>query len=651
MIPSVDARMRNAAGCKPRLVCAQPASIGGAFDRRSPDVLTRARTLEIQEIPTDIIRQSAQGGGWPVGASRGTRAQMRQRPGLLLLISLLAGCGEELSPLVVARCQSDLECGEGKVCELGECKPKDAVSCQAVTGGEAILQPGPPLVEFGQVGQATTFRDLTLRNIGNCTLTIFEAYFDSEDRSPFQCAGCSADAFPIELFPLRDQTLELAFTPAGVGQFRDELILLSDDAEYPEIRVPVRARFTGIPEPHVLPEELEFGYVPVGRTVTQQVQITNRGTGEASLLVTKIEIQPTGTTSYSFEPALAEPVELIPLSINNNSSIIANVRYHPREVGKHEAELVITTNLQRNNIIRVPLHGTSETPPKIGVSPESIQFGGVPIGTTNAQTLTIVNEGGSPLNIRYRWGGTGLSTDLSALPQLVPPVEPGQFTELQVLVTATAIGPITGLLILETNDPSRPTVTIPVSAEGQDVIGQQVVKIEMNYENGDNSFFDNDFRNVDMTLESPFGLVCNKQAPNPSNWGPHGTPSWIGLGPTEEPERVVLFGATQDGNYRVMVQYMEDCASLPSGVLSAILGLSIDVIIGVVIGVPVPGVDGGAISDIIDDICFDHASSTVTLTVYFNGQIIAEVPTVLSRKGDYRYPIELVRSGGVFSVR
>jgi hypothetical protein len=575
---------------------------------------------------------------------------VRTAHGIATILLCLAGCGEELEPLVLARCQSDAECGSGKVCEVGECKSKDTVSCQAVMGGHAILQPGPPLVELGQVGPATSFADLTLRNIGNCTLTIFEASFEQGAASPFQCSGCVPTAFPIELFPLRETKLEIAFTPNGVGTFRDELVLLSDDAEYPEVRVPVRARFIGEPMPHVLPAELQFGFVPVGRNAVQQVQITNRGTGEASMLVTKVEIVPTGTTSYSFMPELTESIELLPVSVDRASALSINVRYHPREVGKHDAELVVTTNLARGNILRIPLHGTSETPPKISVSPENIQFGGVPIGTTNALPLTIVNEGGSPLNVRYRWGGTGLSTDLSALPQIVPAVPPGQFTELQVLVTATSPGPITGLLILETNDPSRPTVTVPVSADGQDVAGAQVVKIEMNYENGTDSFFDNDFRNVDLTLESPFGLVCNKQNPSPMGWGPHGTPSWIGLGPTEEPERIVLFGAQQDGNYRVMVQYMEDCASIPSGVLSAILGIGIDILISTLLGAPT-GVDPAQISDIIDDICLDHSSSTITLTIYVNGQIIAEVPTVLNRKGDYRYPIELVRTGGVFSVR
>ena len=233
----------------------------------------------------------------------------------------------------------------------------------------------------------------------------------------------------------------------------------------------------------------------------------------------------------------------------------------------------------------------------------------------------------------------------------MPPIPPGQYTELQVFVTATAPAPITGLLILETNDPVRPTVTVPVSADGEDVVGAQVVKIEMNYENGENSFFDNDFRNVDMTLENPFGLVCNKQLPSPTNWGAFGTPTWLGLGATEEPERVVLVGAQQDGVYRVMLNYVEDCASLPSAVASAILGIGIDVLIGAVLGTAIPGLSGDRISEVIDQICFDHESSSVTITVYVNGQIIREIPTRLSRKGDFNYPVDLVRQNGQFTVR
>ena len=579
---------------------------------------------------------------------------MRRQQVLLILAGLLApGCGDEATPLVIARCQSDAECGAGNVCEGGACVPKDNVSCGKVAGGMPILQPGPPLMEFGEVSDATTFRGLTLRNIGTCTLTVFEARFASEDpASPFACPTCAEDLFPLELFPFREVPLEMTFTPSGVGDFRDELLLLSDDVEYPEIRVPVRARFAGVPEPNALPGEIEFGYVPQGRTVTEGVRITNRGTGTAKLIITKIEIQPTTTTAFSLEEEiLAEPIELTPLIADRNSGHTINVRYHARDIGRHHAELVVTTNKPRNGILRIPLRGTSQTPAKITFSPDEVRFGAVPIGRTNALPLTIVNEGGSPLIVRYHWGGVGLSTDLSVLPQLVPPIQPGQYTELQVFVTATAPTAITGLLILETNDPLRPTVTIPVSADGEDVLGAQVVKIEMNYENGQNSFFDNDFRNVDMTLENPFGLICNKQNANPTNWMNFGQATWLGLGATEEPERIVLFGATQDGVYRVQLNYVEDCSSLPSAIVSSILGIGIDVLIGALLGTAIPGLSGDRISEVIDQICFDHSSSSVSVTVSVNGMVIAEIPTNLSRKGDFKYAVDLVRQNGMFTVR
>jgi hypothetical protein len=564
---------------------------------------------------------------------------------------LLGACAEDPTPLVIARCASDLECGAGKVCEAGECVPKDNVSCASVQGGQAILQPGPPLVEFGEVDDATFFRRVVLRNIGNCTLTLFEANFEGEERSPFECPGCTPDRFPLELFPFREAEVELAFTPAMTGAFRDNLILLSDDAEFPEIRVPVRARFAGVPVPSVLPQELQFGYVPQGRTDRLTVKVANRGTGTAKLVVTAIELEATSTTSFALDTELTEPVEIAPLNQDREAGYEITVKYAPRDINRHLATLVIRTNLSRNGVIRVPLAGTSQTPAKVSVSPTEIRFGEVPLGTSTALPLTIVNEGGSPLEIRYKWGGTGLSTDLSALPQLVPATAPGRFTELNVFVTATAPREITGLLILETNDPARPTITIPVSAQGRDVIGAQVVKVDMGYENGDDSFFGNDFRNVDLTLENPFGLVCNKQNANPTNWGGFGQCSWVGLGATEEPERVVLAGAQQDGTYRVMVTYAEDCASLPTALLSGILGLSIDVILGAILGAPVPGLDPSQISDVIDDICFDKESSTVTLQISINGSTVREVTANLGRKGDYTYPINLVRQNGVFTVQ
>ena len=567
----------------------------------------------------------------------------------LSLLSSLWACDEDTSPTVfVARCADDASCPEGEVCIDGECTPRDALSCQANEGLTAILQPGPPVIDFGHVGSGTSDRPVTLRNIGDCTLTVFEAYFETEGESKFECPFCAPENFPLELFPFREHDLMVFFTPEGVGHYEDTLVLLSDDTEFSEIRIPLRARFDGVPEPVAVPESLDFDYAPVGRTLSKTLEIQNRGTGTAPLSVTSMEIQTSTDTAFSFEPDLLEPVTLKPILTDPGESYLINVRYHPKEIGIHTGDLVVTTN---QGTLHIPLSGSSQTPPSIKTSPERIEFGPVPLGQTTALPLTILNEGGTPLRVSYRWGGTGLSTDLSALPRIVPAIAPGSFTELQVLVTATSPTPITGLLLLETNDPSRPSVTIPVSADGEDVVGAQVIKIDMNFENGDDSFFDDDFRNVDMALENPFGLICNKQNANPTNWGAFGTPSWIAFGPKEEPERIVLPDAAQDGTYRVVLSYIEDCASVPSGVVASLLGISVEALLAYLTGGASVGITAGQVSDIIDDICFDNASSAVTVTVYVNGQIVAEQPVTMGRKGDFQYAVDLVRQNGTFTVQ
>jgi hypothetical protein len=177
-----------------------------------------------------------------------------------------------------------------------------------------------------------------------------------------------------------------------------------------------------------------------------------------------------------------------------------------------------------------------------------------------------------------------------------------------------------------------------------------VVKLEMTYDNGSDNAFDSDVRNVDMTLEHPFGYVCNKQTPNPMNWGNYGSCSWLAFAPKEEPERIILADSRQDGRYRVMVSYQEDCASIPTQLLAGLLGISVEVLIGYLSGgaIPIPGSD---IGNLIQNVCLDKKGTTVTIKVFINGNLVAERNKALGRKGDTSYVLDLVRSGGTFSVQ
>ncbi|MBI3185335.1 MAG: choice-of-anchor D domain-containing protein [Myxococcales bacterium] len=566
--------------------------------------------------------------------------------GLLVLTALVFG-GCQSDKLIAAACREDSDCEAGLLCDKFECVSEKSKSCEVVVDGNPVLQPSPHVVSFGELDVLEGTQTIGLHNIGNCTLTVFEASLSGGASSPFSCEVCASGGFPMDIFPNRSRPLELSFKAPLVGSFDDELVILSDDREFPELRVPVHARFLGVPDLNVAPNPIDFGFVAQGRASQKQVQVTNRGTGTAPIVVQSIELSPKGTQDFTLSEVPAEAVTLNPIARDSTSLLTVQLQYHPRSIGKHQAELLVTTSKGQVN---VPVLGNAETPPKLTYSPSSIDLGQVPLGQSNFLPLTLVNEGGAPLVVSYSWGGPKPSTDLFATPQVVPPIAAGAYLEMQVAVTATGLGPISGMLMLSTNDPSRPSVTIPVTAEGVPGAGPEVVKLEMYFENGSNSAFDNDMRNVDMTLEHPYGYVCNKSDPKPTNWGNYGNPSWIAFAPKEEPERIVLANSTQDGTYRVMLQYMEDCSSLPTALMAGILGISVEVLVGALTS-GVGQVNGQDVAKLIENVCLSHSNTNATVKAYVNGTLVLEKTVTLNKKGDSLYAADLIRAGGKFSAK
>ncbi len=561
----------------------------------------------------------------------------------------LAACSEPPTPLVKARCQTDEDCDQGLLCEDGICVPRDAFRCDAVSSGMAILQPAPHIVDFGGVGATQTEQEITLRNIGDCALTVFEVNFGTGAESPFTCDGCGEESFPIEIFPMREHSLKVSFAPPGVGSFADRLLILSDDAEFPELQVPLRAHFDGVPELRATPREIEFGYVAVGREGARTLRLANTGNGTARLGIKAVRIDPSSSDAFSVEGSPAETFQLEPLEVDQRSGLTVTVLYHPREIGSHEAYAVIETDSESVGVVSLPLRGTSETPPVLSVSPGQVVFGEAQLGRTVIERITVVNQGGSPLMISHRWA-SGFSTDFVAQPAAVEPIDPGSFIEVEILLTPTATGQLSGVLVLESNDPSRASISIPVSATGVNQLGTQVVKIELAYENGSDSAFDEDLRNVDLTLEHPYGFVCNKHEPSPQNWDEFGTPSWLAYGPKEEPERIILVDPQRDGTYRVMLQYVQDCSALPTDLLASLLGLSIEALAGGLSSGAIQ-LDGADIGNMIENACFNRSATTAMVTVYVNGSVIAEVPATLNRRGDFVYALNLVRQNGQFRLQ
>src|SRR5687767_2969343 len=92
-----------------------------------------------------------------------------------LLSALLLGTACDRDRLVSTPCREDGDCGDGLLCDNARCVSAESKSCEVVTEGNPILQPSPHTASFGDLDALESTQTIGLHNIGNCTLTVFEA--------------------------------------------------------------------------------------------------------------------------------------------------------------------------------------------------------------------------------------------------------------------------------------------------------------------------------------------------------------------------------------------------------------------------------------------------------------------------------------------
>ncbi len=137
------------------------------------------------------------------------------------------------------------------------------------------------------------------------------------------------------------------------------------------------------PEIHVEPASVDFGDVRLGRTVSQELAISNQGDGE--LEVSRIREQAVGF-SLSFG-ALEPPFPLAP-----GHSVSFNIEFVPRSARLYEGELTIESNDRETPVMTIDMTGTGRAPTglNLAVASDADTYG---FGDTIAVTVAAENDG------------------------------------------------------------------------------------------------------------------------------------------------------------------------------------------------------------------------------------------------------------------
>jgi hypothetical protein len=162
---------------------------------------------------------------------------------------------------------------------------------------------------------------------------------------------------------------------------------------------------------------LTFGTVAVGQSATQTVTLTNSGT--QMLTVSAISVKGTGFTASG--PAM-------PISLNAGQSASVSAFFKPTVDSQETGTITITSNAP-NSPELVALSGTGTAAAALTVSPASITFGTVTVGSTATQTVKVTNSGSESATIsQMAISGTGVSVSGLTTPMTLAAGQAASFT-------------------------------------------------------------------------------------------------------------------------------------------------------------------------------------------------------------------------------
>jgi len=260
------------------------------------------------------------------------------------------------------------------------------------TGAAAAVSLSPASLSFGNLalGTVSAAQTIILINSGNAALSIAGLAVSGANAGNFiETNNCGSSVAAGA-----NCAINVTFTPSVIGAATATLNISDNVSGSPQTVSLSGTGASTAPAITVSPASLAFGSLSVGTaSPAQTITLTNSGT--AALSITSLAVS--GSSASNF-------VE----SDNCGSSVAAgancaiNITFTPSASGPATAALYIADNVS-GSPQTVSLSGTG-TAAAVSLSPASLAFGNLAIGTVSAaQTITLTNSGNAALSI------TGLS--------------------------------------------------------------------------------------------------------------------------------------------------------------------------------------------------------------------------------------------------
>jgi hypothetical protein len=234
-------------------------------------------------------------------------------------------------------------------------------------------------VAFGNVsvgGNQTS--TVTLQNSGESSLAITSATLSG--------AGFSMSnlALPLTLNPGTSTSATITFAPTAVGSFSGS-VTFATTSNQTNSTVVLNLSGTGV-TPGTLnpnPSSLAFGSVQVGSNSSKSETLTN--TGGSSVTITQAS---SSVAAFSISGLS------LPVTLTANQSVTFTATFAPTSAGAASGNLFVASSAS-NSTLNIALSGTGTAAGQLAVSPASLSFGDVVVGSNSPLNGTLTASGAS----------------------------------------------------------------------------------------------------------------------------------------------------------------------------------------------------------------------------------------------------------------
>jgi hypothetical protein len=357
--------------------------------------------------------------------------------GLTLPFNLPAGEGQSFSVTFTPQSAGTVS-GNLAIANTGA---TPALNIPLSGGGQTAgaLTPSSASLNFGsvEVGSNQALTE-TLTNSGGSNVTVTQV---NPTGTGYSVSGLS---LPFTLTAGQSQGFSVTFTPSSAGNSNGNLAIISNASDA-SLNVPLSGSGLAPGSLAPSPSSLSFGDVQVGNN--QQLSETLTNSGGVNVNISQASVGGTGFTMSGLNP---------PLTLTPGEHYTFTVTFTPPSPGNDSGNVAIVSNASNPNL-SIPLTGTGTPVPQgtLAVSPTSMDFGNVVVGTNSQLTGTLTASGESVTVSSDILNGSAYALSGISFPVTIAA---GQHVQFTITFTPAGTGSASGSVSFASNASNSPTV-------------------------------------------------------------------------------------------------------------------------------------------------------------------------------------------------